>query len=741
MKRLLILQLVIGGIFASLFAEISLEKPKSNYPTSFVIIVDKETFEELESEIWDYKGAIEDEDKISVYVMVVKDEKPNSIKLELEKLYEGSPKLEGAVFIGDIPIPMLRGAQHLTSAYKKNEQKYDRYESSVPSDRYYEDFDLKFKLLGQDTTNNLLYYYWLLPESQQKVRKEIYSGRIKAPVNDDRKYEMIEEYLRKVVEAKRNQEILNESFVFTGHGYHSESLNAWNDEILLLREQFPQMFEVGGRLKHIHFRMSPDMKKILMIEMSREELDMAIFHAHGAEETQYLIGYPAAESIEQNVTEMKRYFRSKLRYYVRHGKEAEEVKNYYKNKYKIGDEWFEGAFDDSITAADSTFEYAMDIHAEDLELFSPQAEFIMFDECFNGSFQVENYISGRYIFGSGNVISSVANSVNVLQDKWADKALGLLNYGVSVGNWHKEVNYLENHIIGDPTFHFKSESGIDLNRKIVLGDEDEQYWRGLLSNPSPELRSLAITKLTKLLGEAFIPSLIQIYKEDSSYNVRTLALYTLASTDSEAFHQILSLSIKDPFEFIRRKSAELMGEIGSDEFVEEMIYTMIYDQSKRVSYNIGNALLFVDQDEMIDAAESVISELPLVINKEELMKIFRKIRDKSTSWLYDDILPTIKNDTLEISKRISSVRTLRNYNFTEAIDELITLIKIEETPTELKQAIVEALGWYNYNENRGEIITALNEIIDDGKTDDPLLSEAIKTRNRLISGCNVPITP
>ncbi|MDZ7763800.1 MAG: hypothetical protein U5K00_05170 [Melioribacteraceae bacterium] len=455
MKRLLLLSLFLFGLTTSLLAEITLKEPKSQNSRSFAIVVDNTTYNKVENEILQYRDAIESVDGLSVFILTVEEENPSVIKNELIKLYEAPAKLEGAVFIGYIPIPMLRGAQHLTSAYKKNEDKYEWYESSVPSDRFYEDFDLQFKLLRQDSTHSQLYYYWLLPESPQQVRKEIYSGRIKAPVVDDSKYKMIAVYLNKVVEAKRNPEVLNDAFVFTGHGYHSESLNSWNDEIITLREQFPNMFEVGGSLKHIHFKMNPNMKEILMMEMSRENLDMAIFHAHGAEETQYLIGYSAAKSIQQNVTEMKRYFRSKLRYYVHHGREIQEVKDYYINQYNVNDTWFEGAFEDSVITADSLFEYNMDIHSKDLALFSPQAEFIMFDECFNGSFHVENYISGKYIFGSGNVISSVANSVNVLQDKWADKSLGLLRYGVSVGNWHRQVNYLENHIIGDPTFHFK----------------------------------------------------------------------------------------------------------------------------------------------------------------------------------------------------------------------------------------------------------------------------------------------
>lgn len=235
--------------------------------------------------------------------------------------------------------------------------------------------------------------------------------------------------------------------------------------------------------------------------------------------------------------------------------------------------------------------------------------------------------------------------------------------------------------------------------------------------------------------------IVKIYKSDTSYNVRTHALYALAATDSDEFKEILSLSIKDPYEFIRRKSAELMGEIGSDKYVSEIIHTMIYDQSKRVSYNIGNALLFVNQDKMIQEAEKVVAELPNFVDKEGLLNIFNKTADKSRKWLNEDIIPTIMDDTLSLTKRINSVRTLRNYNFNDAVPKLLTILEEENIPVKLKTVIVEAMGWYNYSEERANIIATLGSIIEDETTAIPLLNEAVKTRSRLISGCNVPITP
>ncbi|MDZ7635916.1 MAG: hypothetical protein U5L72_16370 [Bacteroidales bacterium] len=75
---------------------------------------------------------------------------------------------------------------------------------------------------------------------------------------------------------------------------------------------------------------------------------------------------------------------------------------------------------------------------------------------FNGSFHVDDFISGAYVFGPGRTVAAQANTVNSLQDKFPDEMVGLLSYGIRVGEWNRMVCLLESHIIGDPTFRFAS---------------------------------------------------------------------------------------------------------------------------------------------------------------------------------------------------------------------------------------------------------------------------------------------
>ena len=108
---------------------------------SFAIVTDPQTFNNCKAAIETYRSAV-CADGLDAFVVSRNWTNPDELKDSL-MLYHKTRALEGAVFIGDVPIAMIRGAQHLTSAFKMDETLPMR-DSSVPSDRFYDDFDLKF---------------------------------------------------------------------------------------------------------------------------------------------------------------------------------------------------------------------------------------------------------------------------------------------------------------------------------------------------------------------------------------------------------------------------------------------------------------------------------------------------------------------------------------------------------------------------------------------------------------------
>lgn len=90
----------------------------------------------------------------------------------------------------------------------------------------------------------------------------------------------------------------------------------------------------------------------------------------------------------------RKFFRGK----IRGAKDTTASKQYYIDNYNVPESWVANAFDPEVMKQDSIIDASLDIHIADLDGYSPGARFIMLDACFNGSFHLEDYISGHYIF-------------------------------------------------------------------------------------------------------------------------------------------------------------------------------------------------------------------------------------------------------------------------------------------------------------------------------------------------------
>lgn len=82
---------------------------------TFAIVVDTRTYQAAETEVKAYQASVE-RSGLGTYVIDDHWGSPQPIRELLLALHrqEQAP-LEGAVFIGEIPVPMIRDAQHLTS--------------------------------------------------------------------------------------------------------------------------------------------------------------------------------------------------------------------------------------------------------------------------------------------------------------------------------------------------------------------------------------------------------------------------------------------------------------------------------------------------------------------------------------------------------------------------------------------------------------------------------------------------
>ncbi len=707
--------------------------PSVNSKTTFAIMIDQESYNQAKQEVDAYKKVIEG-DGLGTYIISHDWSSPDQIRELLIQLHEDqiSP-LEGTVLIGDIPVPLLRDAQHLTSAFKMD-QKRDWQRSSVPSDRFYDDFGLKFDFIRQDSVKPLWFYYALRADSEQILHSDIYSARIKPlEKHSPDKYVQLKNYLNKVVRIRTEEtgNVIDNLTVARGHGYNSESRVAWSGEQLTLREQFPLAFNPGSYVKFMDFDSYWPMKPYWLNEVQRPELDIMLFHHHGSNDYQYINGYKSGSDVNTSVDNIKLYLRSKILSSVEKGKDKEEAIEYYRNMLDVPRSWCEEAFDAEKQKQDSVFNEKLDILVSDLLTIRPNARLVMFDACYNGSFYEDEYIAGAYLFNDGNTIVTQANTVNVLQDKWPDRYLGLLDCGIRVGMWDKCVHYLETHILGDPTFRFtqRTDPGFDLNEALTIRKDDITFWKKALVSPHADVQTIALRMLFENNYRDLSSLLKDTYLHSSNMVVRLEALVLLSHINDANFIFVLEQAASDSYELTRRFAIDLIAKNGSEKLIPAIARSILNDNtSKRIVFKISSGLRMLNLDKLEEELVRQTRDLPLY-SREMLDSILEKIASSKTSREAD--LKKITDKSGTVKSRSFEITRFRNQPYSAGIDILLSVVNDRDDEPELREKALEALGWFNYSCRSSYIVENLNSFIGQNRDNHLLADQARKSINRL----------
>ena len=711
---------IVSAMLALILLTPSFSQPLKG---EFAIIADSKSLAVAADQIRDYAAVLRTE---GLDAVVIEDrwKHADSIRSLLRDMYVSGHGLEGAVFIGDIPVPMLRDAQHLTSAFKMDQERYAWDRSSVPSDRFYEDFDLEFTFLKADT-NDLYFYYSLNPSSPQMLTPDIYSGRIRIP--DDSDGSKLRAYLLKVIEAHRKPDIVDELLFFAGHGYNSNSLTARIDEKAALLQQFPQFNRQDRGLEYIDYTFDEHIKNSILSLMTDEMVDIALLHHHGAYDAQYVGSEKAASGVQQNIESIKYYLRSK----VRGASDTVEARNRYMEWLGVPDAWFRGANEKEQTAIDSAWFADMDIIARDVAKYDIKTRFIMFDACFNGSFHRDEFISGAYVFGDGRTVAAQANTVNSLQDKYPNEMIGLLSYGMRAGEWNRMVCYLESHIIGDPTFRFaSSDPKFDADRMMKSAGNNSKLLK-LASYPHPDVQSWALWNLNSNGYTGLSNLLAEKYFSSPYMNTRMTALKLLAQLKDDNFVRVTAAALNDSYELIRRFAATYCQKSGDPRLAPALIRLVTHPNiSKRVNYQAMDALAYFDSTLLMQELDKRFEGLDTA---NFLGTIYREAASnisKRTGYPCETIETITGSDATE-KNRLFEIRSLRNLTYHTLIEPLCEYV--HSAPGEKQEvALIEALGWFAYSYNRQHIIDTCKSIMADSETfSEPVRLEALRTVKRL----------
>lgn len=688
-------------------------KPGVKSKTSFAIIIDNNTFRHCEDAIMNYRAVLEEEG-LGTYIVSNDWLNPDQVKAQILTLSRKKPKLEGVVFVGDIPIVKLRKAQYMTTAFKMNERVYPKEESSVVSDRFYDDFDLDFSFICRDSIQKNIFYYNLSEKGAQSVRSDIYSARMKVPAGlSEDEYAAMNAYLNKVAALHKESNSLDNITFFAGHGYNSDCLTLWRQKPIVYREYFPYAFSRASHNKFYDFRQDQNIKYKLYNEIQRQDTDLLQFSEHGDFDTQYLNGSPVAESLEDNIKLLKRSLRNLYKDYKGTKDEGPFLKEV-ESEFHFNRDIFSDEEYAANAKEDSLAKSGVNIMLEDLAKLKTGARVVILNACYNGSFhRPEGYVAGYHLFNGGKCVVTQGNTVNVLQDKWEDQLMGYLSMGMRIGLWQKEFQFIESHLLGDPTFRFtphnteEADMAAEISYRLAANqfENGEDFWNGLLKSEVPIYRATAIKQLTKVARvgtkqQGDITSrLLDILKNDSSWIVRIQALNALGGYADDNCVKGVALALDDPYEAIRRQAVILSGKIGDTTLVEklEALYNG-HNDVQRVNFAIETALSVMD------------SQSP------RNLKTVETIMDKEAK--YDN--------------REMAIRYLRNNQLHFAVDEFIKVMCDPDENVDIRIAVCEALGWFDRSMERGKIKSAIASSLKDKTLPKELKCEMLKTQKRLL---------
>ncbi len=723
---------ILRFAFAVLALMVSVSAIAKKGATTVAVVVDEKTYQQIPSAVDAYVKSVDNAYRKGILV-IDKWFNPDSIKAELYRMYT-QQHLEGAVFVGDIPIPMLRDAQHFTTAFKMN-QKMKIQRSSVPSDRFYDDFDLNFKFIKQDEENKLFFYYSLLPEGTQEIVCEIYSSRIKAPEGDN-KYELIAAFLEKAVASKKNSAPMDKLLHFGGHGYNSESMQARIDEAVAFAEHFQFLNGKNADLNYIDHTYDNSVKTRLMAAVADKDLDLAMLHHHGADDTQYLNGSPFVADPKGWVDLARNYFRTKMR----SAKDKEKTKSRFMEQYDIPASWCDDAFTPEREKEDSLYAASMDIFLSDLDGYSSGARMVVLDACYNGSFNMNDYIAARYIFNPGNTVVVKANSVNTLQDTWTTELIGLLNWGVCAGNWAKGQMTLESHLFGDPTYEFGRQNipacfgaeKFNVNEAIVFKKNDVNFWKKVLyAKVADELacdyKSLAIQMLynnNAITSE----ELLEIQKNSTSKVLRLEAFNTNRKIADANFPKAIIMGLNDDYELLQRLSAMYVGKNFSNELLPAVVAAYMDPTSTdRVVFQLKGNLKGFESEDIKNEFTKQNSIAPYWEGEVAFGKLIKMIDSYDKE--YKAEIAAIKDGSMSLKEQKSFARARRNGCEPKLVPSLVHMIATTNDE-ELKLTAIEALGWYMYSSVKDEVI-AQCETLYAKESNEAAKAELLKTLNRL----------
>jgi hypothetical protein len=680
-----------------------------------------------------YKDAVE-ADGLATYLISGDFKNPDEVKQEIVKVYNECPTLEGFVLVGDIPVALVRNAQHMTTAFKMREKAFPWDQSSVPTDRFYDDLNLKFEYLKQDSVNTDHFYYKLTEDSPQRLNPTFYSARIKYPEKKGGdKYQAIATFLKKAAAAKAEKNNkLDKVLSFNGGSYNSDCLIVWMDDEKAYMENFPLAFGREKGFTHMNFRMEYPMKYRLFDELQRKDLDVFMFHEHGMPTGQLINNELACTGLEDRYKMLKSTLYNAVVGHTKEGESTDKRRLQMQEKRHVTEVFFKDLDNPEFWEADSIHYADERIITADLmkRNLKTNPKFVMFDACYNGSFHEDDYIAGQYIFNDGQTLVAQGNTRNVLQDRWTIEMIGLMSHGVRAGQYNRIVASLEGHLFGDPTHRWAPVEENTWSVDMTVRKNDKAYWEGLLNSKYADIQSLAMRMLADLdTKKEYSGKFLEMYRTTPFNTTRMEAIKLLSRYNDGNFTEVLKEGVNDSYELAARMSANYAAFHGEESLIPYVVEAMIeHNERLRVQMGVQKALSLFPREKVYAAIDEFYAKKDRVKEADEKARVLRSLnRDYKND---DKKHAELMDVNADWNDRVMDIRTVRNYNAHVNVDDYLNLIRNEANPLEVRIVMTEALGWFTCSYKSPYIVSELKKYLNPSLPEE-LRLEVEQTINRL----------
>ena len=714
-------------------AQTTVIKPSTKQATAFAIVTDNQTYANTKEAMHLYKDAVE-ADGLATYLISGDFKNPDEVKQEIVKVYNECPTLEGFVLVGDIPVALVRNAQHMTTAFKMREKAFPWDQSSVPTDRFYDDLNLKFEYLKQDSVNTDHFYYKLTEDSPQRLNPTFYSARIKYPEKKGGdKYQAIATFLKKAAAAKAEKNNkLDKVLSFNGGSYNSDCLIVWMDDEKAYMENFPLAFGREKGFTHLNFRMEYPMKYRLFDELQRKDLDVFMFHEHGMPTGQLINNELACTGLEDRYKMLKSTLYNAVVGHTKEGESTDKRRLQMQEKRHVTEVFFKDLDNPEFWEADSIHYADERIITADLmkRNLKTNPKFVMFDACYNGSFHEDDYIAGQYIFNDGQTLVAQGNTRNVLQDRWTIEMIGLMSHGVRAGQYNRIVASLEGHLFGDPTHRWSPVEENTWSVDMTVRKNDKAYWEGLLNSKYADIQSLAMRMLADLdTKKEYSGKFLEMYRTTPFNTTRMEAIKLLSRYNDGNFTEVLKEGVNDSYELAARMSANYAAFHGEESLIPYVVEAMIeHNERLRVQMGVQKALSLFPREKVYAAIDEFYAKKDRVNEADEKARVLRSLnRDYKND---DKKHAELMDVNADWNDRVMDIRTVRNYNAHVNVDDYLNLIRNEANPLEVRIVMTEALGWFTCSYKSPYIVSELKKYLNPSLPEE-LRLEVEQTINRL----------